>query len=304
MTARSPSAILLSAALHGLFVAIALLFAYAVQSSVKDQPKVMELVAGEGDNYAATEAPALGVPNGIKISIPEPPAPVQTPPAMTPPAPEPVTAPPVEAAPEPVITKAPEKEKPVVKEAKAEPPMPNMANKIKRTIIRKESQVKKQIQKEREAEQRRLTKEEFDRQNRARAAQGGGNPKVTKIDSEGIAGGVVGGSTRNKTGGAGGKALTREEGDLMDAYFSLVKRKMKDALDKPPGLSDTLAAVAEFRLGSDGSISGAHISRSSGSDEFDRAVLEAVGRYRTIGARPDHKSETVALTFKMKEEDE
>ncbi len=298
MTARSPSAFLLSAALHGLFVAVALLFAYAVQSSVKDQPKVMELVAGEGDNYAATEAPALGVPNGIKISIPEPPAPVQTPPA-----PQPVvTPPPVEAAPEPVITKAPEK--PAVKEAKPEPPMPNMANKIKRTIIRKESQVKKQIQKEREAEQRRLTKEEFDRQNRARAAQGGGNPKVTKIDSEGIAGGVVGGSTRNKTGGAGGKALSREEGDLMDAYFSLVKRKMKDALDKPPGLSDTLAAVAEFRLGADGSISGVRIARSSGSDEFDRAVLDAVGRYRSIGARPDHKSETVTLTFKMREEEE
>ncbi|MBS0663301.1 MAG: TonB family protein [Verrucomicrobia bacterium] len=299
MTARSPSAFLLSAALHGLFVAVALLFAYAVQSSVKEQPKVMELVAGEGDNYAATEAPALGVPTGIKISIPEPPAPV-----LKPPAPEPVVAPPVEAAPEPVITKAPEKEKPVVKEAKTEPPMPNMANKIKRTIIRKESQVKKQIQKEREAEQRRLTKEEFDRQNRARTAQGAGNPKVTKIDSEGIAGGVVGGSTRNKTGGAGGKALSREEGDLMDAYFSLVKRKMKDALDKPPGLSDSLTAVAEFRLSADGSISGASIARSSGSDEFDRAVLEAVNRYRSIGTRPDHKSEIVSLTFKMKEEEE
>ena len=97
MTARSPSAILLSAALHGLFVAIALLFAYAVQSSVKDQPKVMELVAGEGDNYAATEAPALGVPNGIKISIPEPPAPVE--PTIEPPAPPVTTPPPVTPSP-------------------------------------------------------------------------------------------------------------------------------------------------------------------------------------------------------------
>jgi TonB family protein len=89
----------------------------------------------------------------------------------------------------------------------------------------------------------------------------------------------------------------------MDAYFSLVKRKLKDALDKPPGLSDSITAVAEFRLGSDGSISGARISTSSGSADFDHAVLEAIGRYRTIGPRPDKKGETVELTFRMKEED-
>lgn len=299
MTPRSPSAILLSATLHGLFVAIALLLAYAMQSQVKDQPKVFELVAGEGDNYAATEAPALGVSGGIRIALPEPT------PIPAPPAPAPVAPPPIEAAPEPVVTKAPV-EKPVPATPKpVETKAPDFSKQIKRTIIRKESQVKQQIKKEREAEAKRLSKEEFDRQNRAaRVAAAGGNPKVKRIDSEGIAGGVIGGSTANKTGGAGGKALTRDEGDLMDAYFSLVKRKMKDALDKPPGLSDTLAAVAEFHLAADGSISGVHISRSSGSEEFDRAVLEAVRSYRSIGARPDHKSETVNLTFKMKEEDD
>ena len=298
MTARSPSAILLSAALHGALVAIALLFAYAVQDQVKDQPKVFELVAGEGDNYAALEAPALGTPGGIKIAIPEPPAPVPTPPAPAP------VAPPVEAAPEPVISKAPA-EKPVEAKPKpAETKAPDFSKQIKRKIIRSEAKAKAEVKKEREAEQKRLTKEEFDRQNRAKVAAAGGNPRVKHIDAEGIAGGVVGGSTANKTGGAGGKALTREEGDLMDAYFSLVKRKMKDSLDKPPGLSDSLTAVAEFHLGADGSVSGAHISRSSGSEEFDRAVLDAVSRYRSIGSRPDHKSETVNLTFRMKEEDD
>jgi len=292
MTARSPSAILLSASLHGLVVAIAVLFTYLVQTQVKEAPKVFELVAGEGDNYAATVAPAIGVPGGIKIAIPEPPAVKPEPPA-----PVPVAPPPTQAAPEPVLTKAPPKT--------AEPKAPDFSKQIKRTIIRKESQVKQQIKKEREAEAKRLSKEEFDRQNRAaKVAAAGGNPKVKHIDTEGIAGGVVGGSTANKTGGAGGKALTRDQGDLMDAYFALVKRKLTDYLDKPPGLSDTLTAVAEFRMGADGSISGARITRSSGSEEFDRAVMEAISRFRSIGARPDHKSETVNVTFRMKEEDE
>ena len=298
MTARSPSALLLSATLHGLLVGIALLLAYAVESDVKEQPKVFELVAGEGDNYGALEAPALGVPGGVKISIPEPPAA-----APTPPAPAPVAPPPQEAVPEPVITKAPE-EKPVKATPKpAETKAPDFSKQIKRKIIRSEAKAKAEVKKEREAEQKRLSKEEFDRQNRARVASASGG-RVQHVDAEGIAGGVVGGSAANKTGGAGGKALSREAGDLMDAYFSLVKRKMKDALDKPPGLSDSLTAVAEFHLGSDGSVSGARISRSSGNAEFDRAVLDAVSRYRTIGARPDHKGETLALTFKMKEEDD
>jgi colicin import membrane protein len=287
-------------------VAVALLFTYLVQTNVKEKPKVFELVAGEGDNYAALEAPALGTSGGIKIAIPEPPAPTPTPAALTPP-----VAPPVEPAPEPVITKAPVEAPPVEKVEKEKPKpkpeakTPNFSRQITRSIIRGESKAKQQIKKEREAEQKRLSKEEFDRQHRAaRSMAPGGNPKVARIDSEGIAGGVVGGSTSNKTGGANGKALKREEGELMDAYFSLLKRKLKDALDKPPGLSDTLTAVAEFRLGADGSVSGARISRSSGSEEFDRAVLEAVGRYRSIGARPDKKSETVNVTFKMKEEDD
>jgi len=298
MTARSPSALLLSATLHGLLVGIALLLAYAVESDVKEQPKVFELVAGEGDNYGALEAPALGVPGGVKIAIPEPPAPAPTPPAAAP-----VSPPPQEAVPEPVITRAPE-EKPVKATPKpAETKAPDFSKQIKRKIIRSEAKAKAEVKKEREAEQKRLSKEEFDRQNRARVASANGG-RVQHVDAEGIAGGVVGGSAGNKTGGAGGKALSREAGELMDAYFSLVKRKMKDALDKPPGLSDSLTAVAEFHLGADGSVSGARIARSSGNAEFDRAVLDAVSRYRSIGARPDHKGETLALTFKMKEEDD
>jgi colicin import membrane protein len=35
---------------------------------VKDEPKVFELVAGAGDNYAATAAPALGSAGGVKLT--------------------------------------------------------------------------------------------------------------------------------------------------------------------------------------------------------------------------------------------
>jgi colicin import membrane protein len=297
MTARSPSALLLSATLHAVLVGLILLFTYALETQVKDQPKVFELVAGEGDDYAATQAPALGVQGGVKLTLPEPAAPVLTPPAQA-------ASPPAESAPEPQVTPAP-----VQKPVTQTPPKstasktPDFSQQIKRKIIRAESKAKLEIKKEREAEQKRLTKEEFDRQNKAaRAAAAGGNPNVKHIDAEGIAGGVVGGSASSKSG-AGGKALTREEGELMDAYFALVKRRMQENLDKPPGLSDSLTAVAEFRLGADGSVSGAQITRSSGSAEFDQAVLDAISRFRSIGARPDHKGETVNLTFRMKEED-
>ncbi len=299
MTARSPSALLLSASLHAALVGVILLFTYALQTQVKEVPKVFELVAGEGDDYAATQAPALGVQGGVKLTLQEPPAPVLTPLAMA-------VSPPAESTPEPQVTQAPVEKPVAVTKTPAKPAdntAPNFSRQIKRKIIRAESKAKQEIKKEREAEQKRLTKEEFDRQNKAaKIAAAGGNPNVKHIDAEGIAGGVVGGSTASKSG-AGGKALTREEGELMDAYFSLLKRRMLENLDKPPGLSDSLIAIAEFRLGADGSVSGAQITRSSGSAEFDRAVLDAISRFRPIGARPDHKGETVNLTFRMKEED-
>jgi colicin import membrane protein len=280
MTARSPSALMLSATLHGAIVALIILFAYVAQTHVKETPKILELVAGEGDNYGATEAPALGIAGGIKIAIPEPPAPVApTPPAPTPPAP--VTA----AEPDPV------------------PAPVNFSNQIKRKIIRAESKAKAEIKKEREAEQKRISKAEFDKMNKASKAAAAGNPKVKHVDTEGISGGVVGGSTRNKTGGAGGKALTAEEHDLLDAYFAIVKQRLQDGLDKPPGLGDAVYAIAEFRLNADGSITNARITRASGSDEFDRAVIDDIRRYKRISPPSAWRGDTVSLTFRMKEED-
>jgi len=293
MTARSPSALLLSASLHGLVVAVLVLFSYLVQTSVKEAPKVFELVAGEGDNYAATVAPALGTPGGIKVAITAPPTPQPVAPAPTPA--EPVPAP----SPAPM-----EKAAPAAPPKPTETKIPDLAKNVKRIEAKRRAKIEAKDRAEREAEQKRLTKAEFDKQNKARkTAAASGNPKVERIDAEGIAGGVVGGSTANKTGGANGKALTREEGDLLDAYFSLVKERLRDGLEKPPGLGDAVYAVAEFRLNADGSISGAHITRGSGSDEFDRAVMEDIARFRAVHPPSTWRGDTVSLTFRMKEED-
>jgi TonB family protein len=86
----------------------------------------------------------------------------------------------------------------------------------------------------------------------------------------------------------------------MEKYFAMLRERLLKALDKPPGLSDTLVAEAEVRLNADGSIAGVKIISPSGSAEFDRAVLEAFGRVR-MPARPDGKSSVHSLKFQTKD---
>lgn len=303
MSERSP-AFMLSLTLHAAVVAVLLFLSYAVSQENKDKPKVFELVAGAGDNYMATEAPALGSPSGVKLDLPAPPAPQpQIQPAPEPPAPPPAAPEPSPIAPAPIEKKPPTEKK---TDATAPSEVPNFKKQITKQIIRAESQAKRDIKREREKEAK-ITKEAFDKANKAKAkgaANAKGSPaKVAKIDAEGIAAGVVGGSTKNKTGGAGGKALVAEDGTQMERYFSLLKVRLKENHEKPSGLSDTLVARVEFYVGADGLISRVRISRSSGSAEFDRSVLEAFSRTRSIGSRPDKKGESVELEFKMREED-
>lgn len=309
MTATSPSAFFLSATLHAVVVALVLLFAYATGPGDQPKPKVLELVAGEGDNYMATEAPALGVPGGVQLNLPKAPEPKPAPPEPTPPAPPPPEpTPPAPTPPVPAPTPKPTPA-PVTK---ADSDIPNFKNDVRRKIIVADSKAKREIAKERAAEKKRLdeekkrmTKEEFDRANKAKttASAKTGSTKVAKVDAEGIAKGVVGGSTRNKTGGAGGKALTSENTDVLAAYDRLFKDRLRHEFQPPPGLGDSLKVDIEVRSAADGTLSGARVVRSSGSREFDQAVLEAVRRVR-MPARPDKKSEVVEFTFTMKEKNE
>jgi colicin import membrane protein len=282
MTDRMSSAFFTSLLLHGVFVAIIVLLAYTFNSMRPEVPKIFELVAGEGDNYAATAAPALGSPEGIKLAAPVPAAAVPEP---TPPAPTVAEAMP---APTPVPAKVPVKTpaKPVDKSS--------ITGALKRAEMRATVRQEAKDRKAAEAEKRKqMTEEEFRKEHGA-----------AKVAGVGIRGGVVGGSIENKTGGAGGKALTREEGALLDAYFALLINRLRESFEsaKPTDVSDKLTATAAFYVGADGTIANARIARSSGNDEFDQAVLEAVRHTRSIGPRPDHKSDEVSVPFSMHDE--
>ena len=307
-----PAAFVTSVLLHGLVVAVLLLAAYSKSFESKPATKIFELVAGEGDNFAATEAPALGSPGGIKLSVPTPPIPrpepvapeatkpepvpekpIPTPPVPTPPIPTPpVPKPPIPVAPpvpkqEPV--KSPTEPKPTTSKTKT------MAEQMRWEAIRSESKIKTQIARDKAAEKKRLEQE-------AKVAKAAA-ASAPRVDVEGIVKGVQGGSTANKVGGAGGKALVRSDApEMMEAYFGMLRDRLLKALDKPPGLSDTLVAEAEFRIGADGSIRGAKIISPSGSAEFDRAVLEAYSRVR-MPARPDGKSSVQTARFRTKDLD-
>lgn len=312
MQANSPNAFFLSTFLHAGVVALIFLFSYLTSDADKKPPKIFELVAGEGDNYMATEAPAFGEEGGVKMPpIPQPPV-IKSAPEPEP-QPEPVT---VTRAPEPVVQRAPEPKTTPPPTKAAPDEIRDFKKDVERISKKRQTRLELADKKKREAAERkakeealkkqRMTKEEFDRQNKgAKSPTSSSAVKIARVQvPEGIRSGVNNGSTANKTGGAGGTALTREQGDALDLYFSLLKQKLKEALDKPPGLSDSLVATVEVYIGADGRLGNPKIKHSSGSQEFDQAALEAVARVRGIGAKPDRKGELITIPFRMREDDE
>lgn len=312
MSARTSNAYLVSLTMHGLFAAAIFFSAYVFRDEVANT-KIIELVAGAGDNYGATVAPALGNPDSTKTE----PAPADASPIAAPPQPlEAVAAPPVS-------------------EAKPTPKVPDFAKQIERIADRAEKKNLQKFEKEQKAKaeaeakaeaarakeeaaakakeeaskQNRITKDEFDRRNgpklnnTSRPAANNGQLKIAKIDTKGIWDGVRDGSTENMKGGAGGTALSREEGDMLDGYFSLLIQRLKSAHERPEGVSDLLNAQAEFTIAPDGTISRVRIVRSSGSSEFDQSVLSAFRNVGTIGPRPDTGGLlTKRVTFKMRDD--
>lgn len=328
MSARTANSFFASAALHALLIALVLWFTYQANHQKKEPMQVFELVAGAGDNFAATEAPALGVPGGgIKFEAPGPPTPEPAPPveAAPPPEPSPVVpaASPVEPAPEPPTpkpVKAPPKtpaKTPTAAPTKEYKPV-NMAKMVDRIADKRAANIEKKIKADQAAAEaraakeaalnaKRMTKADFDRMNAGKGTAsapkpGGGTGAVKRIDAEGIAGGVSGGSTSNKTGGAGGKALTREDIELSEAYISLLIQRLKEAHQKPEGLSDLLQATVKFRLTSSGSVVNVTIISSSRNAEYDQSVLAAFRRITLPPPPPNLKTSDYTITFKMKED--
>jgi colicin import membrane protein len=268
MTAQSPNAYLLSAALHGGAAALLMLLVYTANPDERERPKVFELVAGGGNNYAATEAPALGIPGGIKAVVPR-----------APPAPEVSPAPSAQTRDQAV---------------------PNFKKSVQRVASRKAARLEAKYKKELEAEERRrLSYEQFEKQ----LGPKGAASKGARVDAEGIREGVIGGSTANTKGGAGGRALTREEGDLLEAYFALLKARVRENFVAPPDVSEKLAARVVFHVAADGAISGVRLAEASGNAIFDQAVADAFERTPSIGPRPDGRSDEAQCVFSMREEE-
>jgi colicin import membrane protein len=296
MTADSSKGFVFSALLHGAVVVAMFLVAYIAKQQEPDMVKVFELVAGEGDNYSATEAPALGTPGGLKMTVPAPPVP-------EPVRPEPAKPEPAPIAPAPVSASPPPKAKTEVKPAPKEEPVPNFAKQMKSEIRKGENKAKREIAKERAAEEKKriaeekklaeekkkMSKAEFDAKYKVASAtpsKAPANAKIQKLDAEGIAKGVLGGSTKNTKGGAGGKALTATEGTLAERYLEMLKQKLLEEVESRSALMpDGLRADTEFYLTSDGRIIRAKITKSSRNEAFDAAVLEALAAIK-MPARP------------------
>lgn len=126
--------------------------------------------------------------------------------------------------------------------------------------------------------------------------------KAPKIDTEGIAGGVTGGSTANKRGGGGGTALARQEQGQLETYIAQLMGALRRAHEKPPRLGDQLEARVTFDVAPNGNITGVRLSRSSGNAEFDRSALDAFQLVRGIGPTPTGQAYTWTVTFRMKDE--
>ena len=287
MTQRFSNAVLTSALFHA--AAIVLIRAISWLAGLRSGKPLdfFELVAGEGDNYMATEAPALGTADGNPANV----APAEAPSTMvvTAKAPAPVQAP-----------KDVDFSKSVQKVAAKE-----TAKIAAKTLA--EQKAAEKATKEEEAKQAKMTKEEYDRLNKGKTSPAL-NPKTNapKIDAKGIAGGVAGGSTANTKGGAGGNAMTAAARGLVETYTSMLKDRLQTNLQdqSPPGLSDTLVATASMTMLADGTLSGGRITKSSGKPEFDKAVLDAI-RLTKMPSRPSgFETGTFTLDFKARDKND
>ena len=148
----------------------------------------------------------------------------------------------------------------------------------------------------------RISKEAFDKahagQKQSPVPTRASRPNIVRIDTNGIREGMVGGPTKNEQGSTSGTTLAHD--NKMDAYFGSLKEKLQRALEKPPGLSESLVTWIDLRINPDGSLIG-WITKSSGSDEFDAAVMAAVHATR-MPPHPEKKSETFPVPFRMTDE--
>ncbi|MEO6996399.1 MAG: TonB family protein [Lacunisphaera sp.] len=282
MDARSPSSFFVSLTIHLLVAAF--IFLTTVYVSQQEKPPVIfELVAGPPTARDELVAPAEGnSTKPIKLDIPK----VEAPPQRI----------------EPPSQETSSTNEPEVKEEVTPQPKPAVKTPVKPapTKPKVDTSIAREMKKS-----ARVSYQDYMKKHPApktSAATSTRRPiNVPRIDTQGIANGVRGGSTANTRGGGGGKALTREEQSELNTYISFLLAALKEAHEPPPGVSDQLEAKVTFDITASGSILNPRISKSSGDKSFDDSVIEAFRRVKSIGPTPDGKADTWTVTFRMKD---
>lgn len=288
-----------SLSLHGIVVALVIFFTYYAARQRETPPVIFELVAGPPTAPNELVAPALG--NSL-TPVKTPAEPVEEPaPAPTPPEPKVVET--VKTQPEPEAVPTPPK--PAKETKPVEKPKPvDKAKETKPVTKAPTSMAKEMKQAQRMSYRDYLKKHPTPKPPPVTSTGGAGTrtAKAPRVDAEGIAQGVRGGSTANKKGGGGGKALTREEQSELNTYISMLISALKEAHEPPEGVSDQLEARVTFDITASGAILNPRIARSSGNKEFDDSVIRAFRKMRSIGPPPTGKGDTWTVTFRMKDE--
>lgn len=83
----------------------------------------------------------------------------------------------------------------------------------------------------------------------------------------------------------------------MAGYFAALKDRALAAYVRPPGVPEGLAVRIGFQLSAEGVLSRIEILRSSGSRDFDSAVLAAFRTVR-VRPRPDRLTDEREMTFR------
>jgi colicin import membrane protein len=305
-----------SVILHGLLLGLLIGLTITLHDKVEETHPVFELVAGEGKDYMATEAPAGSeagtAAQGELFKAPDVPV-AKAPPALDPEPDVAPTPPTLPTPPIPVPPVSPPSAPPTAQAVPAIPKTPNLARDFKRTVDRAKKKAEAESQKRIEAaeraakaaalENKRTSLADFKKEHPAKtgatATTAATNPGK-RIDVGTLKKGVTGATGADSTG-AGGPAMQRAIQDAQDSYFAMLIQQLKSNHVKPEGLSDLLSADVSFRITADGEISQIRITRSSGNQAFDQSVLSSFARTGSIGPRPDKKSDVSTLTFRMKE---
>ena len=268
-TSPMPRSAGLSAFLHFSVFGLLIFFGWWSQRADEAPPAQFELVAGPGDNYAATAAPTTTaeITPTVTLTIPEPtPRPVvqSAPPPrpLPPPPPEPKV---IERKPAPVvIEKAPEKPPVKIEPAREQVSFDDFA---KERGAPKPAPVRK--------------------------APPPINPTKINLDRVMSATNVI-------TTGAGGTAMTSTELSMSKRYVAMIIQRIRESLEQA-GINDLREAGVRFSVSVEGAISDASITRSSGNAAFDRAVLAAFRNIRPIGSPPTGRAEVFTTVIRLTE---